>query len=76
MSTNRSVGRLTATQEKVRFTASREKDRSAVTHKPKKTVPVSVLSLCRWPPLPHSAPLRPPASLRVPRPKGSAISSL
>ncbi len=45
MSTNRSVGcltatqdkvRLTATQENVRFTASQGKDRSAVTHKPKK----------------------------------------
>ncbi len=33
MSTNRSVGRFTATQEKVRSAAAQEKDRSAVTHK-------------------------------------------
>jgi hypothetical protein len=33
MSTNRSVGRSTATQEKVRSTATQENDRSAVTSK-------------------------------------------
>jgi hypothetical protein len=33
MSTNRSVGRLTATQEKVRPTATQVNDLSAVTHK-------------------------------------------
>ncbi len=33
MSTNRSVGRFTATQEKVRSAATQENDRSAVTHK-------------------------------------------
>jgi len=33
MSTNRSVGRFTATQEKVRSAATQESDRSAVTHK-------------------------------------------
>jgi len=32
MSTNRSVGRFTATQEKVRSAATQENDRSAVTH--------------------------------------------
>ncbi len=33
MSTKRSVGRLTATQEKVRSAATHEKDRFEVTHK-------------------------------------------
>jgi len=33
MSTKRSVGRLTATQEKVRFEVTHKVDRSAVTHK-------------------------------------------
>ena len=33
MSTNRSVGGFTATQEKVRSAATQENDRSAVTHK-------------------------------------------
>ena len=32
MSTNRSVGRFTATLEKVRSAATQENDRSAVTH--------------------------------------------
>jgi len=92
MSTNHSVGRFTATQEKDRSTATQENDRSAVTHKAdrskvtqkvdalrpplRRTVPAVCFHLCRWPPVPHSAPLRPSASLRFSRPKGGASQPL
>ena len=48
MSTNRSVGRFTATQEKVRSAATQENDRSAVTHNKDR-------SACVLSPLPMAA---------------------